>query len=63
MPETTCDQIRIGRYRVRRVFELDGVAEELALECNNPAYGMFELDRWQLRLLEARRPKPSSGAA
>ena len=63
MPETTSTQIRIGRYLVKRTFELDGYAEELALECNNPAYGYAELDRWQLSLLEARRPKPSSEAA
>ncbi len=63
MPETTSKQIRIGRYLVMRTFELDGFAEVLALECNNPAYGYAELDRWQVNMLEARRPKPSSEAA
>ena len=54
--ETSCTKIKNGRYRIKREFDLDGYIEEEQIECNNPAYGAYKLDEWQIALLEAKRP-------
>ena len=47
-----------GRYLVYRSFEADGMLYGHEMECNNPAYGVNQLDEWQdvvLRRIESKR--------
>lgn len=59
MTETFVTQIGLGRYVVERSFVINGHRETLEIVCNNPAYAIAELDRWQLLTMERYRPAPA----
>lgn len=56
LPNTTHERIGPGRYRMKIEFELDGVVEEIRMECANVAYGARELEKLRRAAVEARHP-------
>jgi hypothetical protein len=45
---TLCESTAPGRYRLTRKAKIEGRLRSHRVECNNPAYGLAQLDEWEL---------------